>query len=263
MSTKEEKIKSIHEELSESYKNFKAEVFVTEILETSSLSFSDIEIYNKSVFSRSYRRDIVASQIDNINPDDLKLKLILARNGLYDTLPEGVFHKKQKSTSNTYKDIRQKNKQEEKAARKFFSPIENELFIQKVQIEQNERALVDKYTDLKNDFLIEFWGLDKTLPLEYNLKLLKILPLAHKISGKIASIEACLGYIINENVTIHKKYKPLKNSGVFKNNVNSQRLDVDFVLEAKNSTINYLIYQISIGPMTAENANTFLPKSDN
>jgi len=249
----------VDQELKQSFESLKAEIFVAEILEKSSLDFSDIDIHNISTFSRSYRRDIVNFGIDTTLKDKDKLKLSLARNGLYDALPEGLFHNKQKSTGKQYKEISQRNKKEEKAARKFFTPLENEFFTQKVKVEQNKRELINKFADLRNSFLVDFWGLDKDCPEELNLKMLKVLPFAYKISGKISSIEVCLAHILGEKVSIIHKFKSIKNTREV-NTIEDLRLGVDFTLNNQESMIQYPVYEIEIGPLSNEEANSYLPE---
>lgn len=252
-------LEDIYSELQEYYQNLKGEVFVTEILNNSELSADDINIHNTSSFSRPFRRDLVKTSIDRIDENNPKLKLIFSRNGLYDFLPQGLFHSKQNTQADSFKDIRQKNKNEERDTRAFFSPLENEFFFQKVAIEQNERALIEKFEGIENDFLIDLWGLDRTIPLEYNLKLLKILPFAYQISGNIQSMETCLSHILNVKTKIKQGFKVIKNNEA---KTADLRLDVDFTLNTEESKIYYPFYTLEIGPLSTEEANTYGIGSD-
>lgn len=254
-----EELEDIYAELQEYYQSLKAEIFVTEILNNSNLKASNINIHNVSSFSRSFRRDLINTSIDKNDKNNPKLKLTLSRNGMYDFLPQGLFHSKQNNNNLSFKDIRQKNKNEERNTRTFFSPLENEFFFQKVNIEQNERHLIEKFEGIENDFLIDLWGLDRTLPLKYNLKLLKILPYAHQISGNIESMETCLSYILKEEVHIKQHYHTIKNNDEKKE---TQRLDIDFILNTNNSQIYYPCYKIEIGPLSTKRANSYRKNSD-
>jgi len=82
-------LEQVDQELKQSFESFKAEIFVAEILEKSSLDFSDIDIHNISTFSRSYRRDIVKSGIDTTLKDKDKLKLSIKRKK---DRPESFLH---------------------------------------------------------------------------------------------------------------------------------------------------------------------------
>ncbi len=252
---KNKNVENIYDELSDIYQNFKAEVFVTEILEKSNLDLSDIDIFNQSTFSRSYRRDVIDFKIDTYSGKADKLQFNLARNGLYDTLPEGLFHEPVSTKDNlSYSELHQKQKKQEKDARSFFTPLENEFFTQRVYIEKNERELINEFTNLKTDFLLKFWKLDKDIPIEYSIKLLQLLPYTHKISGDIELTALSLEKIIREKVSITQKYKTIT-EGIRPSN--EQRLGVDLTLELKETFISYPYWQIDIESSKKENIDKY------
>ena len=241
------KIPEVYRELITAYQNLKAEVLVTEILENSTTELIDIDIFNQSTFSRSYRRDVIGFKIDSYSGKTDKLQFNIARNGLYDTLPEGLFHDPVTSKDNlSYVELHQKHKKEEKDARSFFSPLENEFFTQRVAIERNERELINEFTNLKTDFLLKFWKLDPEIPIEYSIKLLQLLPYAHKISGEIELTALSLEKILDEKVSILKKYKTI-NENI--NNQSTNKLGVDLVLEVTETVISYPYWEIIIEPL--------------
>ena len=161
---KAETLENIFAELISVYENLKAEVLIAEIQENSDITVDDFVIANKSTFSRSYRRDIIS--VDNVLYDNM-LTLNLSRNGLYDTLPEGLFHEHQVSKgAHSYTARREVVKKEEHDARLFFAPLESEFFYQRLNVECNERALLDDFYNLKDDFLINFWKVNSTLKLK-------------------------------------------------------------------------------------------------
>ncbi len=257
---KSTQIEDIHEELLSIFNNLKAEVFVAEILEKSDLDFQDIDIFNRSTFTRSYRRDVINFSIDtNTNNSDDKLQFNLARNGLYDILPEGLFHAPiDRKKSLDYKQLRRKHKQDESHARDFFAPLENEFFVQKVKVEQNERVLVDKFVNLKNEFLIDLWGLNKNMPTEYNIKLLQLLPYTHRISGDKDLIALCLEKIIGETVSIKRLLEPYSE---IKEQECENRLGMDLVLALEETRVLYPVFEITIGPVERKNIDKFLENS--
>jgi len=172
-------LKSVFDELISVYQNLRAEVIVAEV-EAASENKIDFLINNKSAFSRSYRRDVI--NVEVLEELDL-LALNLSRNSIYDSLPEGLFHSSKAAKKMSYAAKRKKYKEEESDARAFFSPIENEFFIQRLNIEKNERTLLENFYSLKDDFLIDFWKINKAIPKAYILKLIKILPFSFKIAG--------------------------------------------------------------------------------
>ncbi|MDY8138341.1 hypothetical protein [Aquimarina sp. 2201CG5-10] len=253
---KNKSVQKVYEELVSTYQNLKAEVFVTEILENSDLDLTDIDIFNKSTFSRSYRRDIIDFDLNSYSNPEEKIQFNLARNGIYDILPEGLFHDPIKNKDNqSFKELRQKHKTQEKEARAFFTPLENEFFVQKVKIEQNERTLINKFTDLKNDFLQKFWKLHKDIPTTYSIRLIQLLPYAHNISGDLDLIALSLEKIIDEKVLIKKKYKTIKE--VEQKNGNNSELGIDFVLALEETNISYPFLEFTIGPIKKESVDNY------
>jgi len=253
----EKKVTEVYEELINAYQNFKAEIFVTEILENSDLELTDIDVFNQSTFSRSYRRDVIDFKVDSYSRDTDKLQFNVARNGLYDTLPEGLFHDTVSAKSNiSYKELHQKQKKQEKDARSFFAPLENEFFTQKVIIEKSERKLINEFTNLKTDFLLKFWNLNPEIPSDYSIKLLQLLPYVHKISGEIELTALSLEKIIGEKVTIIKKYKSVNQDT--QDTSNKNQLGVDLVLELKETTISYPCWDIMIGPINKKNVDKYI-----
>ncbi|WP_340199092.1 hypothetical protein [Ascidiimonas sp. W6] len=247
---------NIFRELVSAYKNFKAEAIFAELLENSNIKFEDVDIANKSAFSRPFRRDVINYIYDTHSGEKEKLVFNLARNGLYDILPEGMFHQPLKTNSSlSYKEIRQKHKKEEKDARAFFAPLENEFFVQKVRVEQNERALIDGFLNLKNDFLRNFWGINNTVAKDYGLVLSQLLPFAHKISGKPELIAFCLEKILGEQVTVEKVITSLKCNGDLEKR---NRLGIDFVLALDESSLVYPFYEINIGPVEKKDEEKYL-----
>lgn len=252
----DKKISEIHQELITAYRNLKAEILVAEILENSTIELTDIDIFNQSTFTRSYRRDVIDFKVDSYSSNTDKLLLNIARNGLYDTLPEGLFHDSVTLKDNlSYSELHQRQKKEEKDARSFFSPIENEFFTQKVFIEKNERKLIDEFANLKTDFLMKFWKLDPGISMEYGTRLLQLLPYVHKISGEIELTALSLEKIIGEKVSIKKKYKTF-NENI--ENTSSKQLGVDFVLEVKETVISYPYWEITIQLFDKKNIDKYI-----
>jgi len=254
-------LENILNELKSVFEDIKAEVVVSEILENSNVDFSNLTINNTSSFKRPYRRDIIDYKQSLTNIDNYTLNFNLSRNGIYDSLPEGVFHNPSDPAlkSLSYQKKREKQKQEEREARLFFQPIENETFNQYVNIEKEERALIDRFTDVKNNFLLKFWQADKSLPKKYLLKLIKLLPSIHKISGNLELTALCLERIIDEKVTLEKVNSPYK----VPNNKEEkgESLGVDLVLGVDQSIVLHPQINATIGPINEQNIKNFVDDS--
>ncbi len=232
---------NVFEELTSVYENLKAEVIVSEVLRNSN-SEIDFLIHNNSTFSRSYRRDVI--NIEKLE-EERALLLNLSRNGIYDSLPEGVFHSKGQPKEDSYTAKRKRFKNEEKSARAFFSPIENELFNQRLNIEKKERHLLENFYSLKDDLLIDFWKIDKGIPKSYILKLIKLLPYTYKIAGDLELTRLSLEKILNVDVQFNKKLE----SEVSVKKQERKQLGIDFVTQSKNSSIFQPFLEVVVGPI--------------
>ncbi|NJM78905.1 MAG: hypothetical protein HC854_03420 [Flavobacterium sp.] len=71
------------------------------------------------------------------NDSDI-LNIDISRDGFYDILPESVSHNYSNNNSSDPVEEFKTRKKEEKEARHFFNPIENELFRFKHAVEENE-----------------------------------------------------------------------------------------------------------------------------
>ena len=260
---KPEALEKIFTELIAVYENLKAEVLIAEIQENSNIKAEDFVISNKSTFSRSYRRDII--NVDSfINKN--KLTLNLSRNGLYDTLPEGLFHiQSVNEDAKSYSAQRKTVKQEEQDARLFFAPLENEFFNQRRKIESNERKMLDDFYNLNDDFLLNFWKVDLDIPENYVLELIKLLPHSHKIVGDFELTRLCLQKVLNEKVSFKKNYKNqinAENGG--KNNKGDigYQLGVDTVLNDRANELLNPVLDVTIGPVSENNINKYLKKDE-
>jgi hypothetical protein len=261
MKLKQAVLNDIYAELISAYENLKAEVLIAEIQENSDITADDFVIANKSTFSRPYRRDII--DVDTLINED-RLTLYLSRNSLYDTLPEGLFHaSKGTQGSSSYLTQRKVAKEEEEDARSFFSPFENEFFYQSLRIERSERELLDNFYRLNNDFLVDFWKIDQGMPEKYILKLVKLLPYSHKISGDLELTRMCLEKVLDENVFFKKKFEnTMTSQSNDKNKVQQTELQlgVNSVLNGSENAILSPVLEVTIGPISEKKINNYLKK---
>ncbi len=231
----------VKNELNTFFVDLKAEVVVAEILENSKISNQEITVRNRSCFARGYRRDIINAKTSI----DHKLEINLSRNGIYDALPQGIFHSAIALNSRkTFSELRQKIKKEEADARMLFAPLENEFFLHRVFLEQQEKKLALQFNNRNNSFLLDFWDLKGKVANEYVFLLIKVLPLAYKISKNETLIAQCLGEILQEKVTIEKKFINLTNKQIDKKQ--DDVLGVNSTLTLSKTRILYPFYCITI-----------------
>lgn len=252
-------LEDIFAEIIAVYENLRAEVIIAEIQEKSDITADDFVIANQSSFSRPYRRDII--DVDNLINKNM-LTLNLSRNGLYDSLPEGLFHVQRGSNkTDSYMAHRQTLKQEEQDARLFFAPLENEFFYQRLRIESSERELLDNFYNLNDEFLIDFWNISRQNSEDHILKLIKLLPFSYQIAGDFELTRLCLENILNEKVYFKKKYDDeLSHENKINSKVkeNGFRLGINSILTSDFKEILSPVLEVTIGPISEKNINNYL-----
>ncbi|WP_020604779.1 type VI secretion system baseplate subunit TssG [Spirosoma spitsbergense] len=183
----------------------------------------DVLIHPAGLFSRSYRRDvgrvnvgpsdsleksddeITEPQNISLPPEDQRdfLNIEVHRDGLYDYLPEGLFHQPTtpgRDQQEVFADFDEQARRV-RAARRFFQPFEQEFYFQRLFMELEARKYQLTEENLRTygggESLREFWGIPADLLNTRQLvNLLHMLPIAHRISNDdqliISSLELIL-----------------------------------------------------------------------
>lgn len=250
-----DELEHIVDELNAIFQNLKAETIVAELKKNSTISNNDFKVNHLSNFRRSHRRDITKVSLS----EDHKIEFNLSRNGLYDYLPESVFHYPSSDKNiASFQQLRYTYKQEEKDARHFFSPLENEFFLQRLNIEFKEQELLSEFLNLDDQFLINFWDVDATIPRKYLVKLLRLIPFSYKIAGDLELTRICLEHIIDEKVTFRKDYSN-KDLIVSEEQITNV-LGFNFTLHSNKSQFSYPILDIIIGPIEINKLEYYIHK---
>ena len=185
-------------------------------------AFDDFLVRPVSLFARRYRRDIgTVSQesFERSHRPVMRTVLEVHREGLYDALPQQVFHQPGNDSSSFPPGIRamvedsRVQRRKEKATRRFFLPFEQEFFRFRVRIEQEERRY---FTSLSarwyNEALARFWNLtDAGLPPVPLTNLLYLLPLACNIVGNLARTQLCFESVLGQAVQL-RVIEPLRHA---------------------------------------------------
>lgn len=181
--------------------DLKAEAVVCDLL-LEGLGREDFVAVPAGGFRRRYSSDIAEIQRLNLENGQDILAMNLNRDGLYDTLPEGFFHQDAgKNLADTRRISREsmRLKAEEKAARRFFLPFENELFNQRVGLETEERRILESYSqNLFDGFPPEFWNIDPELDQKLVSGMVRYLHMAYRIAGNPGLTGKCLENILGE-----------------------------------------------------------------
>ena len=188
----------------EKYFLLSAEAFCAEVL-SNGISFDELVINFRGSFAKSYSNDIATVEEGRGRSESLVVSV--NRDGIYDKMPEGLFHQT-KGGSNTsalsamvgeYKRYRE----EERQARKFFQPLEQEIFRYAIAAEQKEREIRAGILNgnIGTAFL-DFWNIDKSLPSRPSAALVLIMPWIKQIKGNSNLTAKALSMMLEKPVTI-------------------------------------------------------------
>jgi hypothetical protein len=195
--------------------DIKAEVLIADLMENG-LSTDEFAVIPSGSFRRKYSTDIRKAEIISTAPGVSLLGIHVNRNGMYDSLPEGLFHSAPEKPLRETSEMSQESKRlkrEEKEARTFFIPFENEIFLHRIALELAERRILRQFSDhLFEEISPEFWNFDKTLHPEYVSKLILLLHHAHQVAGNFDLTGRCLELVLDEKVNI-RVHQPGKISG--------------------------------------------------
>ena len=191
--------------------DIRAEVIINNLLKNGDIDDLDYLISKQGQFSRAYRYDVLDSGIVDFDLDANQiLKIVLSRDSLYDMLPENLTHAARNDAPGKDVDAmireHQVQKKQQKAARLFFQPFENEIFNYGVNIEGFEQDfLSDLNGFLVHEMFYDFWGISKELSPLLVSKLIRILPYSYKIVGDIDLACHILSSLLNEKVNYNTK----------------------------------------------------------
>lgn len=170
--------------------------------------FDDFVIRSVSLFARRYRRDIGTVAEEHTEQwRTPKTTVEVHREGLYDALPQQLFHQPgdptpQPGVRAMIEDI-QAQRRREKATRRFFLPFEQEFYRFRVLLEQEERRYMTNLSaQWYNEVLARFWELTGQLPPRQVTTLLYLLPLAHRIVGDLPRTQQVFESVLEVPVSL-------------------------------------------------------------
>ncbi|MDQ0594803.1 hypothetical protein QFZ37_003172 [Chryseobacterium ginsenosidimutans] len=191
--------------------DIRAEVIINDLLKSKDIEDGQYVIHKEGQFSRAYRFDVLGTQVVDYDYDHAQmLKLSLSRDSIYDMLPEGIAHSTKNDTQGKDVDLMikeyQDQKKQQKAARAFFQPFENEFFRYSVKIETFESSFLSELNGYKApDMLYDFWNISRDFPLLLVSKFIRLLPFAYKIVGNISQASHILSVLLEEQVEFNDR----------------------------------------------------------
>ena len=248
--------------------DIKAEAIIGDLIENG-LEWDDFVGISQGILKRRFGRDIDTTKEKKLENGRKIIEFYLNRDGLYDSLPEGLFHEEtEKSLKEADKIISssKKLKKEEKEARDFFLPFENELFSQRVKLELQEREILSRFNEnLFDDIYPEFWNFDISLDRKLISRMVRLLHFSHRIAGNCKLTEECLESILEENVKVKITDKCQSENRDLVINANE---DTNCVLGRVNSGVNFVCGEsfsslknsmvIDIGPIKKSSIEGYL-----
>lgn len=184
--------------------------------------------------------------------------------GIYDMLPQGLFHQplKRKSLSYDKEDMLEEikmHRQEEFFARKFFHLFEliADRTLTKAYLfeaKYDRKTSNPEFTEL----FTQYWPVLQMLTLRQGVFFMHIIPLIYRIRSHYKHMEKAISYILEVPVKITQLTLPAKKAdNAFEAYVGEHHIGVDMVL-GKQFDDAIFDLKITIGPIPAETMKNFL-----
>lgn len=247
--------------------DYKAVTLAAELIEQGLVNADGVIILPVGAQQRAYAKEIAeVSNYTSLYRNREMLAIHVNREGLYDMLPEGLFHQPPASSVMITEEAMIKDivirREEEKQARAFFAPLEAELYHIRTIVELYESRLDKKstYHELVNIFLKE-WEEFKCFNNEQMVILMHVLPVIHEQRNNLPFISNVLGIMFKTDFEI--RYQLRNNSFASKEldqletKLGEGVLGVNFIAGRVNEQEDDLV--INIGPLTAGHMLEFLP----
>lgn len=194
--------------------DYLAEVIVSHFLAGKKSDMSGVSIRLLGIFRRFFSKDVekITSRLNTLKEEEWEV--FLHREGFYDFLPEGFFHtnnrKYFKDHTETIAEFSM-HKKEEKNARQFFMPLEQEFYKHHINKEIFEQEFYFTPETIRE--FIDFYNL-KALDLNIYQKatLFFVMPYVSIIAGNLRLTETCFEIILQEKVQIKTQSSPVVNA---------------------------------------------------
>jgi len=203
------KPEQFNESLHKVQSDIRLEVILTDLI-AEGLSMEDVVLINNSLFKRNYHYDIESSgETEYGASGKKKLCIVVNRSGIYDQLPEDLFHQAEdiRQDINKEETIREMKVQHgiEKQSRIFFLPFEHEFYRQRVKLEAEERRfLFETNSTLTGEIFDYLWDLPEFLNDSQKSKLGSLIPVLHKITGNTKLIAFIIENITGDPIEIRE-----------------------------------------------------------
>lgn len=246
--------------------DFKAEAVAVNLLKYHR-AVSNIFIERVGINDRAYLKDIKSISSSYLGFDEEVFTIESYREGIYDYLPEGIFHPpslgaSRKNVDTVVREIR-KQKKVEDDARKFFRPFELEVFFTEISALLKESEFdITSNTDALLDTVSELWPLIRMLDKQNAYIFMHILPFFHHIRGNKKWFERCMTAFLQ--VPVEVTFSPNVIDGIEKNDdsmlLGNSRLGVTYIPSGRHMD-GQRNWVVNIGPIPYEDMKKYIPGS--
>ncbi|MET3531748.1 hypothetical protein ABID31_003079 [Chryseobacterium flavum] len=246
--------------------DFKAEAVAVNLLKYHR-AVSNIFIERIGVNDRAYLKDIKSISSSYLGFDEEVFTIESYREGIYDYLPEGLFHPpslgaSRKNVDSVVREIR-KQKRVEEDARKFFRPFELEVFFTEISALLKESEFdITSNTDSLLETVSELWPLVNMLDRQNAYIFMHILPFFHQIRGDKRWFERCITAFLQ--VPVEVTFSPNVIDEIEKDNdsmlLGNSRLGVTYIPSGRHMD-GQRNWVINIGPIPYEEMKKYIPGS--
>lgn len=246
--------------------DFKAEAVAVNLLKYHR-AVSNIFIERVGVNDRAYLKDIKSISSSYLGFDEEVFTIESYREGIYDYLPEGLFHPpslgaSRKNVDTVVREIR-KQKRVEDDARKFFRPFELEVFFTEISALLKESEFdITSNTDALLETVSELWPLINMLDKQNAYIFMHILPFFHQIRGDKRWFERCMTAFLQ--IPVEVTFSPNVIDGIEKNDdsmlLGNSRLGVTYIPSGRHMD-GQRNWVVNIGPIPYEEMKRYIPGS--
>lgn len=246
--------------------DFKAEAVAVNLLKYHR-TVSNIFIERVGVNDRAYLKDIKSISSSYLGFDEEVFTIESYREGIYDYLPEGLFHPpslgaSRKNIDSVVREIR-KQKKVEDDARKFFRPFELEVFFTEISALLKESEFdITSNTDSLLETISELWPLIDMLDKQSAYIFMHILPFFHQIRGDKRWFERCMTAFLQ--VPVKVTFSPNVIDGIEKNDdsmlLGNSRLGVTYIPSGRHMD-GQRNWVVNIGPIPYKEMKKYIPGS--
>jgi len=247
--------------------DYKAEVVAAALLDYN-YKAENIYIRRLGISKRPKNKDIKNTRIEYFDFDQPKLIIETNREGMYDYMPEGVFHKPSLGGLNRNKEdiletIRQQRKAEQDS-RKFFIPFE---------LEANYAEMAALYYDscldrkAANDELLEvlndLWPILSKLDKQSAKIFIHMLPFFYSARGNKKWFERCMEAFLGCPVKVTDVHNKVAEMGIDSAShllLGNNLLGIDTLLCGDHFD-GYMNWKINIGPVPTEEVKKYIKGS--